>query len=60
MKRDMCVRCKNKSIGCKKFCSTYKSSYDNTIQNIIDTRRAALREQEIALRLRGAKRNESK
>ena len=59
MKRDMCVRCQNKSIGCKKFCSTYKSSYDKTIQNILDVRRAAIREQEIALRVRGAKKNES-
>lgn len=55
MKRDMCFKCKNESIGCKKFCSTYKSSYDKTIENILNARRAAKREQEIALRVRGAK-----
>ena len=55
MKRDMCYKCKNKSIGCKKFCSTYKSSYDMIICNIITNNRIAKREQEIALRVRGAK-----
>lgn len=55
MKRDMCYKCKNESIGCKKFCSAYKSSYDKTIENILNARRAAKREQEIALRVRGAK-----
>lgn len=55
MKRDMCYKCKNESIGCKKFCNTYKSSYDKTIENILNARRAAKREQEIALRVRGAK-----
>ena len=60
MKRDMCVRCKNKSIGCEKFCSTYKSSYDKTICNIITNNRIAKREQEIALRVRGEKQHENK
>ena len=58
--RDMCVRCKNKSIGCEKFCSTYKSSYDKYIYNIINNNRIAKREQEIAQRVRRRKRNESK
>ncbi len=59
-KRDMCIRCRNKSIGCEKFCSTYKSSYDNSICNIIANNRIALREREIALRLRGVKKRENK
>ena len=60
MKRDMCVRCKNKSIGCEKFCNSYKSSYDKTIYNIITNNRIAKREQEIALRVRGEKQHENK
>ena len=58
--RDMCHKCKNKSIGCEKFCSTYKSSYDKYIYNIITNNRIAKREREIALRVRGENQRESK
>lgn len=61
MNRDMCHMCKNKSIGCEKFCSTYKSSFDLSLHNIITNSRIAQREQEIAHRLRRrVKKNESK
>lgn len=59
-KRDMCINCRNKSIGCEKFCSAYKSSYDKSIYNILASNRIAQREREIALRLRGVKKRESK
>lgn len=58
--RDMCNKCKNEHTGCNKFCSSYKRSYDSYIDNIKRCNRIAQREREIALRLRGVRRNEDK
>lgn len=57
---EMCRKCKNKTIGCSKFCSSYKRSYDSFINNTKQLMRVRLREQEIYNKLRRDMRYESK
>lgn len=51
-KRDMCINCRNKSIGCEKFCEAYKGSFNSYLYTIMANNRIAQREREIALRLK--------
>lgn len=59
-KRDMCIKCRNKSIGCEKFCEAYKGSFRAYLSNIITNNRIAQREREIAMRVKGGSKRESK
>lgn len=52
MKVDMCTGCRNKSIGCKKFCSSYKSSYEEYIRNITIGSRIRQGEKEVLRRMK--------
>lgn len=61
-KRDMCIKCRNKSIGCEKFCTVYKNSFESCLDSVKMNLRIKQREAEIAQRVsrKGVKRNEKK
>ena len=60
--RDCCKRCKNESIGCEKFCTAYKNSFESCLDTVKMNLRIKQREAEIAQRVskKGVKRNEKK
>lgn len=50
-----CETCKNKKIGCSKFCTKYKNEYDLCIESIKLQQRVHQREEEIIRRIRERK-----